>query len=418
MTGTSTPVPVVCAAVDGSAEAWLTVPCRPDQVCVVREFVRRQLADDPRAETAVLLASELATNSVQHSSSRLGRVMTVILVAARDGIVLVGVADAGGATVPVLRDEGGGYAEGGRGLRLVSYLCPRWGFRIQPDGGLVTWFALGQGRGEQADGRGGVGATGTLRDAGRGRGVLGAPPRARPPERYREQVATATDSRPAQDPGPRAGHSRLPRSLQPAGPALYLACGYVDHGLPIQLPDGPAMYRWCDSPGSAQAGAAGTKRASWLSGPERQRRDLLADPAAKAPTLAAECGTTARSAGTELRCGGPGRGRAAGGAAPTAGRVCGTFRRRGTSGLPSGRASPERRGAGCPACRRSPKKPPRGGFAGVPVRRTGRRPGGAGALNPEAGHRAFVLLAGYWRDSGQGGGHQASRTATASTSIR
>jgi anti-sigma regulatory factor (Ser/Thr protein kinase) len=178
-----------------SAKAWLTVPCGPDQVCVVREFVRRQLADDPRAETAVLLASELATNSVQHSSSRLGRVMTVIVVAARDGIVLVGVADAGGATVPVLRDEGGGCAEGGRGLRLVSYLCPKWGFRIQPDGGLVTWFALGQGRGEQADGRGGVGAAGVLRDGGRGRGVLGAPPRARRPERYREQVATATDSR-------------------------------------------------------------------------------------------------------------------------------------------------------------------------------------------------------------------------------
>jgi anti-sigma regulatory factor (Ser/Thr protein kinase) len=220
MTGTSTPVPVVCAAVDGFAEAWLTVPCRPDQVCVVREFVRRQLADDPRAETAVLLASELATNSVQHSSSRLGRVMTVIVVAARDGIVLVGVADAGGATVPVLRDEDGGCAEGGRGLRLVSHLCPKWGFRIQPDGGLVTWFALGQGRREQADGRGGVGASRgvTLRDGGRCRGVLGAPPRARP-ERYRERVATATDSRASRFAVFDAALARQ----HPAGPHQYLA---------------------------------------------------------------------------------------------------------------------------------------------------------------------------------------------------
>ena len=64
MTGTSTPVPVVCAAVDRSAEAWLTVPCRPDQVCVVREFVRRQLADDPRAEMAVLLGSDSLNLSI------------------------------------------------------------------------------------------------------------------------------------------------------------------------------------------------------------------------------------------------------------------------------------------------------------------------------------------------------------------
>jgi anti-sigma regulatory factor (Ser/Thr protein kinase) len=143
MTGASTPVPVICAAVDGSVQGWRTVPCRPDQVRAVREFVRRQLDGDPRAEVGVLLASELATNSVRHSSSRAGGVMTVIVVGARDGIVLVGVADAGGRTVPIpaLRDEDDG-AEGGRGLRLVSYMCPKWGFRIQPDGSLVTWFAL------------------------------------------------------------------------------------------------------------------------------------------------------------------------------------------------------------------------------------------------------------------------------------
>jgi anti-sigma regulatory factor (Ser/Thr protein kinase) len=209
MTGTSTPVPVVCAAVDGFAEAWLTVPCRPDQVCVVREFVRRQLADDPRAETAVLLASELATNSVQHSSSRLGRVMTVIVVAARDGIVLVGVADAGGATVPVLRDEGGGCAEGGRGLRLVSHLCPKWGFRIQPDGGLVTWFALGQGREEQADGRGGVGAAGVLRDGGRGRRVLTVRCA------YRGDLPSSYPGLPGPSTGSRPGTTCYSRQLRP-----------------------------------------------------------------------------------------------------------------------------------------------------------------------------------------------------------
>jgi anti-sigma regulatory factor (Ser/Thr protein kinase) len=141
MTGISTPAPVVCGAVDGAIRVGLTVPCLPDQVGVVREFVQRELEGDPRAEVAVLVASELATNSFRHSSSRLGGTMTVIVMGARDGIVLVGVADAGGGTVPVLRDEDD-CAEEGRGLRLVSYLCPKWGFQVQPDGGLVTWVAL------------------------------------------------------------------------------------------------------------------------------------------------------------------------------------------------------------------------------------------------------------------------------------
>jgi anti-sigma regulatory factor (Ser/Thr protein kinase) len=141
MTGISTPAPAVCAAIAGAVRVGLTVSCRADQVRVVREFVRRELEGDPRAEVAVLVASELATNSVRHSSSRLGGTMTVIVMGTRDGIVLVGVADAGGGPVPVLRDEDD-CAEEGRGLRLVSYLCPNWGFRIQADGSLVTWVAL------------------------------------------------------------------------------------------------------------------------------------------------------------------------------------------------------------------------------------------------------------------------------------
>ena len=40
MTGISTPAPVVCAAIAGAVRVGLTVPCRADQVRVVREFVR------------------------------------------------------------------------------------------------------------------------------------------------------------------------------------------------------------------------------------------------------------------------------------------------------------------------------------------------------------------------------------------
>ena len=52
--------------------ASLSVPGRPDQVHAARVFTSEALGDDhPCAPVAVLLVSELVTNSVLHSDSRL-----------------------------------------------------------------------------------------------------------------------------------------------------------------------------------------------------------------------------------------------------------------------------------------------------------------------------------------------------------
>jgi anti-sigma regulatory factor (Ser/Thr protein kinase) len=109
---------------------------------VVREFIRQVFRDDPDADIPVLLTSELATNSVLYSWSRLGGTMMVTVSDIEDGMVRVEVADAGGLSVPVPQDENDDWAESGHGLRLVRDLSDQMSYRIEADGGLVTWFAI------------------------------------------------------------------------------------------------------------------------------------------------------------------------------------------------------------------------------------------------------------------------------------
>jgi anti-sigma regulatory factor (Ser/Thr protein kinase) len=95
----------------------------------------------PAEETAVLLLSELITNSVRHSASGLpGRTVTVTVLSSGE-VTRVQVTDQSGATVPELRSGVSGTAAGGRGLYLVDSLAARWGF--EQDGvHTTTWFEL------------------------------------------------------------------------------------------------------------------------------------------------------------------------------------------------------------------------------------------------------------------------------------
>ena len=85
-----------------------------------------------------MLTSELVTNSVRHSNSRMaGGTVTVTLRAAADRI-LVEVVDDGGATVPTLR-RGDDLAETGRGLRLIDTYSLAWDYHRSTTH-TVTWF--------------------------------------------------------------------------------------------------------------------------------------------------------------------------------------------------------------------------------------------------------------------------------------
>jgi anti-sigma regulatory factor (Ser/Thr protein kinase) len=121
-----------------------TIPGQPEQVAAARAFVAQALSDCVYVDTAVLLASELVTNSLLHSRSRrLGGTITVTLIAVPGGI-RAEVADEGGATAPALRSREAGppdLAEDGRGLQLVDVLADRWGSWCEANG-TVTWFEL------------------------------------------------------------------------------------------------------------------------------------------------------------------------------------------------------------------------------------------------------------------------------------
>jgi anti-sigma regulatory factor (Ser/Thr protein kinase) len=123
----------------------LTIHGCPEQLHYARAFVANVLGvDSAYGETAVLLASELVSNSLQYSDSRRpGGVIKLILMEVQGGIRLE-VADEGGVTIPTLLpalSSSPGLAESGRGLHLVDTLSARWGY-LRDQASTVTWFEL------------------------------------------------------------------------------------------------------------------------------------------------------------------------------------------------------------------------------------------------------------------------------------
>jgi anti-sigma regulatory factor (Ser/Thr protein kinase) len=122
----------------------LDLPGHAEEVPRARAFIARVLAaQELGTDLACLLGSELVTNAVRHSQSRLpgGTVTVTVTVSASRGEVLVEVTDDGGSAWPVIREDRDPCAEDGRGLVLVAQLSTRWGYE-RGDGRLTTWFRL------------------------------------------------------------------------------------------------------------------------------------------------------------------------------------------------------------------------------------------------------------------------------------
>ncbi|MCP2343466.1 ATP-binding protein [Actinomadura rupiterrae] len=109
-------------------------------VALAREFVRHELADDPRCDTAELLVSEACTNSVRHSRSRDGGSFTLAL-HDRHGVLHCEIVDDGAATLPTRR-EGDEPRDNGYGIVLIEAMADRFGYTADPSGSLHTWFEL------------------------------------------------------------------------------------------------------------------------------------------------------------------------------------------------------------------------------------------------------------------------------------
>jgi anti-sigma regulatory factor (Ser/Thr protein kinase) len=117
-----------------------TFPARPENVAAVRAFTRQVLGGNPCCDDAVLVASELAGNSVRHSRSGRGGHIAVDIAVFAGPVVQMYVADAGGDTTPHVVPEAC-RDQGGRGLALVESLTAMWGY-LQSGGGGTTWCEL------------------------------------------------------------------------------------------------------------------------------------------------------------------------------------------------------------------------------------------------------------------------------------
>jgi anti-sigma regulatory factor (Ser/Thr protein kinase) len=111
-----------------------TYPGTAEHISAVRAGLRTLLGGFPRADDVVLCVSELATNAVLHSRSRMADGSFTVRGKASPGdYCLVEVEDEGGPWIPTVTDPGRGH-----GLTIVQALADDWG--IDGDhGGRRVW---------------------------------------------------------------------------------------------------------------------------------------------------------------------------------------------------------------------------------------------------------------------------------------
>jgi len=110
-----------------------TYPGRPDQIAQVRAHLRELLGDCPITDDAILCASELATNAVLHSNSRVaGGTFTVRSTLRPSDYVLIEVEDDGGPWAPASSSQ-----EQAHGLDILRALASAWGLNGGRDGHTI-----------------------------------------------------------------------------------------------------------------------------------------------------------------------------------------------------------------------------------------------------------------------------------------
>jgi anti-sigma regulatory factor (Ser/Thr protein kinase) len=140
----SGPIPTLKARNRTAILGSLTIPGRAEEVSGARAFITRTLAATVKgqrvdSDAATLLASELITNAILHTTSGAADgTVTVVVVDVPDG-VLIEVIDDGSVGTPVVKGEL--FAANGHGLYLVQQLATQWGYLRDP-AGTTVWFHL------------------------------------------------------------------------------------------------------------------------------------------------------------------------------------------------------------------------------------------------------------------------------------
>ncbi|TVL90224.1 ATP-binding protein [Streptomyces sp. SAJ15] len=122
------------------------LPRHPASIATARHRIREQLVAWSReawlVEDAVLVVSELTTNTVRHGHV-LEREFEVAVTMMADGSCVVEVADGGSRYDPVPPSaQPPPEAESGRGLRLVDSLAESWGVWNRGRFGKTVWALL------------------------------------------------------------------------------------------------------------------------------------------------------------------------------------------------------------------------------------------------------------------------------------
>ncbi|MGK5630848.1 ATP-binding protein [Streptomyces sp. URMC 123] len=143
-------------------QVQLEVRPDPAEVGRARKWARSRLAgtgiraDEPLAETLILLISELVTNAVVHTGCP--AVLRMLFCDAGPDMVRVEVADS--SACPPRPRHADGDDTNGRGLELVDGLADRWGW--QPEGkGKRIWCEVDRARSLKV-GAGAIGALGAM----------------------------------------------------------------------------------------------------------------------------------------------------------------------------------------------------------------------------------------------------------------
>jgi anti-sigma regulatory factor (Ser/Thr protein kinase) len=127
------------AAAAGTRSHTGTYPAEPRQVGLARAALAGWLGGCPRADEAILVASEFATNSVLHSVSRHGGAFTLRAEVGRDRL-RIEVEDAGGPWRDGLRDGGRPH-----GFDVVTAIAGAGNWGIDGDArGRTAWARLGR----------------------------------------------------------------------------------------------------------------------------------------------------------------------------------------------------------------------------------------------------------------------------------
>ena len=127
------------AAAAGTRHHTGTYPAEPRQVGIARAALAGWLGGDPRADEAILVASEFATNAVRHSAYRHWGAFTV-RAEVRQEYLRIEVEDAGGPWRDGPRDDGRPH-----GFDVVAAIAGAGNWGIDGDDrGRVAWARFGR----------------------------------------------------------------------------------------------------------------------------------------------------------------------------------------------------------------------------------------------------------------------------------